>query len=104
MGNLALRFQLSGDENYGHCRGKDWNKFDKRRDNTHNLANFREIVRDIMTLYHSSEAINGEEFVLYMMYFLKKNLSSPYKITSVSPLTIWILMSTKQNSDSVNMT
>ena len=54
------RVHRRGKENCRHRRGKDRQKFDKRRDN---MANFRE-MRDILTLYHSSEAINDEEFVL----------------------------------------
>ena len=42
------------------------------------MANFRE-MRDILTLYHSSEAINYEELVLLYDAFSSKNLSPPYK-------------------------
>ena len=42
------------------------------------MANVRE-MRDILTLYHSSEAINDEEFVLLYDAFSSKNLSPPYK-------------------------
>ena len=42
------------------------------------MANFRK-MRDILTLYHSSEAINDEEFVLLYDVFSSKNLNPPYK-------------------------
>ena len=45
------------------------------------MANFRN-MRDILTLYHLSEAINDEEFVLLLLLydvFSSKNLNPPYK-------------------------
>lgn len=36
-------------------------------------------MRGILTLYHSSEAINDEEFVLLFDVFSSKNLRPPYK-------------------------
>ena len=42
------------------------------------MANFGE-MRDLLTLYHSSDVINDEEFVLLYDVFSSKNLNLPYK-------------------------
>ena len=66
------------------------------------MANFRE-MRDLFTLYHSSEVMTKSSFYC-MMHSLQSTYIFRMKTISDFPSTIWNLTSVKHNSDSVKTT
>ena len=66
------------------------------------MANFRE-MRDLFTLYHSSEVMMKSSFYC-MMHSLQSTYIFHMKTISDFPSTIWNLTSVKHNSDSVKTT
>ena len=66
------------------------------------MANFRE-MRDLFTLYHSSEVMMKSSFYC-MMHSLQSTYIFRMKTISDFPSTIWNLTSVKHNSDSVKTT
>ena len=62
------------------------------------MANFRE-MRDLFTLYHSSEVMMKSSFYC-MMHSLQSTYIFRMKTISYFPSTIWNLTSVKHNSDS----
>ena len=66
------------------------------------MANLRE-MRDLFTLYHSSEVMMKSSFYC-MMHSLQSTYIFRMKTISDFPSTIWNLTSVKHNSDSVKTT